>query len=130
VLRAQIDSPTYSARYFDPRGTQDLFFPLPEVPYLKAAAVHDETAGVLTLFALNRHLDEQMTLRVDAQGFAGFEIEQAHQLRDADLDAVNTKAQPDRVRPTGLPSVQATRTGIEAVLSPASWNVVRVKVAS
>ena len=29
VLRAQIDSPTYAARYYDPRGAQDLFFPLP-----------------------------------------------------------------------------------------------------
>src|SRR5262249_5102679 len=42
VLRAQIDSPTYAARYFDPRGEQDLYFPLPAVPYLKLAAVHDE----------------------------------------------------------------------------------------
>src|SRR5215831_9950816 len=42
VLRAQVESPTYAATYYDPRGARDLYFPLPEVPYLKLAAVHDE----------------------------------------------------------------------------------------
>src|SRR5215468_8880119 len=34
VLRTQIESPTYAATYYDPRGAQELYFPLPEVPYL------------------------------------------------------------------------------------------------
>ena len=38
VLRTHIDSPTYSANYYDPRGKQDLWYPLPEVPYLKLSA--------------------------------------------------------------------------------------------
>jgi alpha-N-arabinofuranosidase len=130
VLRAEVESPTYAARYFDPRGAQDLFFPLPEVPYLKVAVVHDETAGTLTLFALNRSLNEEMSLRVVAEGFAGFEIEQALQVCDADLQAVNTKAQPDRVKPSILSKVGATSAGLWARLAPASWNVVRANVAS
>ena len=43
VLRAKIDSPTYAATYFDPRGAQQPF-PLPAVPYLKLAAVASGTA--------------------------------------------------------------------------------------
>ena len=35
VLRAQVDSPTYAARYYDPRGAAGTCFPLPAVPYLK-----------------------------------------------------------------------------------------------
>ncbi|HEY5930163.1 MAG TPA: alpha-N-arabinofuranosidase, partial [Burkholderiales bacterium] len=66
VLRTRIKSPTYAASYFDPRGAQDLRFALPDVPYLKLAAVHDEQAGTLTLFALNRSLTEQMPLQVKA----------------------------------------------------------------
>ena len=130
MLRAEVESPTYAARYFDPRGAQDLFFPLPEVPYLKVAVVHDETAGTLTLFALNRSLNEEMSLRVVAEGFAGFEIEQALQVCDADLQAVNTKAQPDRVKPSILSKVGATSAGLWATLAPASWNVIRASVAS
>ena len=38
VLRAEIDSPVYDATYFDPRGEQDLYFPV-TAPYLKLAAV-------------------------------------------------------------------------------------------
>src|SRR5215212_4262234 len=39
VLRTQVESEGYSATYYDPRGSQDLHFPMPFVPYLKFAAV-------------------------------------------------------------------------------------------
>ena len=104
VLRAEVDSPSYAARYYDPRGAQDLFFDLPETPYLKLAAVHDDQAGTLTLFALNRSLSEEMPLRVTAEGFAELEVEQATQLHDADLRAVNSQAEPDRVKPSRWPA--------------------------
>ncbi len=71
VLRAQIECPTYAASYYDPRGAEDHSYPLPAVPFLKLAAVHDEAAGGLTLFALNRSLDETLPLAVTAKGFAG-----------------------------------------------------------
>jgi alpha-N-arabinofuranosidase len=128
VLSAQVDSPTYSTTYYDPRGTQDLYFPLPEVPYLRLAAVLDERANTLTLFALNRNLTEEMRLRVSAGGLSVLEIDQALELRDADLKAANTKAHPDRVRPSPLTGVRAEPGGVHATLSPASWNVIRVKV--
>jgi alpha-N-arabinofuranosidase len=127
VLHAQIESPTYAATYYDPRGAQELYFPLPEVPYLKLAAVHDEQSHRLTLFALNRNAKEQMSLRVRADGFGELEIDQALQLHDPDLSAVNSKAQPDRVRPTGLTNVRAQHGVLEATLAPASWNVIRAK---
>ena len=129
VLRARIKSPTYAASYFDPRGAQDLSFPLPEVPYLKLAAVHDEQAGALTLFALNRSLTEEMPLRLNAEGFSGLVVERALQLHDADLKAVNTKAYPDRVQPSSLAGVRVEGNRLTATLRPASWNVIRVMVS-
>ena len=63
MLRAAIDAPTYAASYYDPRGAEERRFELPEVPYLKLAAVHDERADSLTLFALNRSLDEELPWR-------------------------------------------------------------------
>ena len=69
VLRTEIDSPTYAARYNDPHGPIDEHFAIPAAPYLKLSAVHDDKAGTLTLFALNRSLDEAMPLRLDAGGF-------------------------------------------------------------
>jgi len=129
VLRARIDSPTYPASYFDPRGTQDLRFALPEVLYLKLAAVHDQQAGMLTLFALNRSLTDEMPLQVTLDGFSGLSVERALQLHDADLAAVNSRADPERVRPLALAGVRAEASRVVATLAPASWNVIRLKVA-
>src|SRR5207244_11884871 len=39
VLRIQLECDTYAATYYDPRGTQDLHFPIPPPPYLHPAAV-------------------------------------------------------------------------------------------
>ena len=128
MLRAQIDAPTYAATYYDPRGAQDLYFPLPEVPYLKLAAVYDEHAHKLTLFALNRSLTDEMPLRVTADGFSNLDIDQGLQLRDSDLKAANTRTQPDRVKPSALARVCARGPDLHAMLQPASWNVIRVSV--
>jgi alpha-N-arabinofuranosidase len=126
VLRAEVDSPTYAANYNDPNGPQDVFFPMPAVPYLKLAVVHDDKGKYLTVFALNRNLAEPMPLRLHAAGFAGLGLDQALQLCDADLQAVNTRDNPDRVVPMPLTDVRIDGDRLEATLAPASWNVIRL----
>ena len=126
VLRTHINSPTYSATYYDPRGKQDLWFPLPEVPYLKLSAVHGEDDHTLTLFALNRSLDEEMPLSVNAKGFAGMSVERATTLHHDDLAAVNTKDAQNQVAPAKLGTVKVDKDTITARLPPASWNVIRL----
>ena len=128
VLKANVRSATYAATYYDPRGTEQLYFPVPEVPYLKLAAVHDDEGGTLTLFALNRHLDEPMTLAVDARGFSGMAPSEAYTLQDDDLGAVNTKDRPDRVVPRTLAAIDIDGQTVSATLPPASWNVIRLNV--
>jgi alpha-N-arabinofuranosidase len=125
VLRARVDCPTYSATYYDPRGKEELRFPLPEVPYLKLAATHAE--GTLTLFALNRHLNEPMEIRMTARGFGDVSLERGHSLHDTDLDAANTKDKPDRVRPKALEGVEVTGNRLVATLPRASWTVLRLR---
>ncbi len=129
VLQAQIDSPTYAATYYDPRGAQDLFFPLPAAAYLKFAAVHDEPGGTLTLFALNRSLDEEMHLRVNMAGFADPHVREAICMHDDDLEATNTCDAPDRVKPMPLEGVCIEGQVLEAAIAAASWNVIRLRVA-
>jgi len=128
VLRVQSDSPTYAATYYDPRGAQDLYFPLKEVAYLKIAAVHDESSGGLTLFALNRSLSQAMRVQVALEGFRGITVDSALQLHDSDLEAANTRAQPNRVKPIPLTGVNIEDVHLSATLAPASWNVLRLKV--
>jgi alpha-N-arabinofuranosidase len=128
VLRAEVDSPSYPASYFDPRGADNLYFPLPEVPYLKLAAVEDPATGALTLFALNRSLDEPMPLEVALRGFGkSGAVGEALELRHKNLKATNTKEKPERVAPVRLKEVKVNKDRLQATLAPASWNVMRVQ---
>ena len=123
VLRAESDSPTYDASYYDPRGDQDLYFPVC-APYLKLAAVADANGG-LTLFALNRHLTEPMPLTVALDGFGITAVRAARSLWHSDLDATNTRDAPDTVRPVPLEGVTLSGGVLRATLPPASWTVIR-----
>ncbi|HXT80619.1 MAG TPA: alpha-N-arabinofuranosidase [Acetobacteraceae bacterium] len=125
VLRAETDSPAYDATYCDPRGEQDLRFPV-TAPFLKLSAVEDEATGAVTLFALNRHLSEEMPLRVAMPGFRCGSVRAARSLHDADLGAVNTKDRPDRVRPLPLDGAEFKERLLHASLPPASWNMIRL----
>jgi alpha-N-arabinofuranosidase len=130
VLRAAIRSPTYAANYYDPRGTQELYFPLPEVPYLKLSAVHDAEGGYVTLFALNRNLEQPLALEADLRGFGRLAVSQATVLRDDDLKAVNTRDQPDRIAPAELEGVRWSDGKLGASLPPASWCMIRLSAVN
>jgi alpha-N-arabinofuranosidase len=127
VLKCEVDSPTYSASYFDPRGPIDQWFPLPAVPYLKVAAVHAEGQRTLTVFALNRHLGEEIPVELDARGFRGLAVDRATTLRHDNLRSTNTKESPDLVKPEPLMEIDIEDRRILATLPPASWNVVRLR---
>jgi alpha-N-arabinofuranosidase len=128
VLQTHVKSPTYSTTYYDPRGTSDLTFPMPAVPYLKISAVHNHESGHVTLFVLNRHLEESLTMNAEVRGFDGLSVVNAHQLRHDDLKAVNTKDSPEEVKPSSLDGIEVDGSRIRVRLAPASWSVIRLKV--
>jgi alpha-L-arabinofuranosidase len=130
VLRASVDSPTYQANYYDPRGPQDLWFPV-TAPYLKLGAVQREDGKALTLFAVNRSLNEAMPIEIVAEGFGRLRLHEARQLHHPDLNAVNTPDDPDQVKPVPLGGVQFEAEGrIQATLTPASWTMLRFEAAT
>jgi alpha-N-arabinofuranosidase len=100
---------------------------MPSVPHLKLAAVHDAAGGTLTLFVLNRHLQDEMPLVVEARGFDGMTLERATTLADSDLAASNTKDDPERVRPRPLAGIDVAGSRLAATVPPASWSVIHLK---
>jgi alpha-N-arabinofuranosidase len=80
----------------------------------------------LTLFALNRHLKDDMTVDFTIKGFSKLAVAKAHQLHDKDLKAQNTAKQPNRIKPLPLSDIKVRSDGLRATLSPASWNVIRL----
>jgi alpha-N-arabinofuranosidase len=129
VLRAVVDSPAYEANYYDPRGLQDFWFPV-TAPFLKIAAVLREDGKALTLFALNRHLDEAMPMEVVASGFGTLRLRAARQLHHADLKAVNTREDPMQVSPVPLDHMRIEEERVYATLAPASWTMIRLDVTA
>ncbi|WP_342363665.1 alpha-N-arabinofuranosidase [Terrarubrum flagellatum] len=125
VLRAHVESETYKASYYDPRAEQEVSYPIPAAPYLKMSAVAT-TDGGLTLFLLNRDLKQEMETKIDARGFGRLSVAEATELRDDDLKAINSKSQPERVKPAPLAGVSVDGGHISARLKPASWNVIRL----
>ncbi len=125
VLRTIVDSETYATTYNDPRGDADHPMRLPAVPYLKLAAIGTEDGG-LSLFALNRCLDDAMRLELRIGGFGGLRVGEATTLHDGDLQAANSAAAPDRIRPVALADATLRDNVLRAVLPAASWSVIRL----
>jgi alpha-N-arabinofuranosidase len=128
VLRAQVQSPTYSTVYHDPRGKTDLEFSMPEVAFLKASVVYSPDDCTIALFLLNRSLDQELSVMVDGSGFSSLSPQSATVLRNDDLEATNTKDK-EAVAPEPFSAIEAVGIGCRLVLPPASWTVVRLKSA-
>lgn len=124
VLRANVESPTYPANYYDPRGNEEHRYELPAVPFLKLAVVQDEQGGRLNLLAVNRSLDQTIDFELDARNFGPLTEDAAMTMHDGDLEAANTKDAPDRIRPVPLTGVAVDAGKVRISLPPASWNTV------
>ncbi|WP_342556072.1 alpha-N-arabinofuranosidase [Paenibacillus sp. FSL R7-0652] len=115
VLRSITSSPKYDSKAFT------------DVPYLESISVHDEENGTITIFAVNRHLDESMELNVDLRSFGETTFVEHIVLENNDLKAANTKEHPRNVLPHNGGHTTVDQGKVQAVLNKASWNVIRLK---
>lgn len=108
ALQQEVEVPTYAC------GVS------PKAPYLSSSAVLSENGAHVTVFAVNKSLDEAMTLELDGLNAV---LEQHVTLTAPALDSENTAdAQP------ALPREVAV--GAEAPELPAaSWNMLRFRLA-
>jgi alpha-L-arabinofuranosidase len=116
VLHPIIRSPKYDSKDFT------------DVPYLEAIAVYNEEQSQVTVFAVNRHLTEELDLQVDLRSFGEVKILEHLVLEHEDLKAVNTLGQPHHVSPHNRGNARADGSRMEAHLGKASWNVIRLEV--
>lgn len=82
-------------------------------------------AGVLTVFALNRHASESLPLTITAPGASGWKLLDHTELSHADPLAKNSAETPDHVAPKRAAPARLSEGTWHAVLSPASWHVLR-----
>ena len=98
-----------------------------EVPLLHATAVIDDATGAVAIFAVNRSQTEPLALNVDLRGLSLTTVVEHSVLADADPDAKNTLADPERVKPALVEGTTVTDGQVHATLPPLSWNVIRLR---
>ena len=114
ALLPVVDSPKYDSRDFT------------DVPYIESIAVHNEEAGEVTVFAVNRSTDDAMTLAIDLRSFGSASVLEHIVLDGHDPKTTNSaQSQPVKPRVGGGASVDGATVTVS--LSKLSWNVVRLR---
>ena len=101
---------------------------LKNVPYVETIAVMNDEKGELTIFAVNRSLEDDIDLEIDLLEFENAELIEHIVLENNDMKATNTVDKPDNVVPHNN---GVTNVGIDsatAILNKHSWNVIRLHI--
>ena len=93
---------------------------------VESVAVLNEEKEELTIFAVNRTLDEDILLKTDIRGVEGYELVEHIVLENSDLKVVNCAGE-QRVQPKTADRSKADGGIMESLLAKASWNVIRLK---
>lgn len=113
VLQTLVKSPVYESKFGD-------------APYVDAVVIYHGESEEITVFAVNKDLEEDIEVSCDMRQFAGMQVKEHIVLTHTDLKMENTEAHPDAVVPTanGISKVENGR--LTAVLGQRSWNVIRI----
>lgn len=115
VLNTLVQAPSYESKTYG------------EVSVLDSVCIWNEEEGELTIFAVNKDLNEDLEVSCDLRQFSDYSVVEHIVLTDDDMKAVNTESDPNRVAP-----VQSDASGMDngrftTVFGKHSWNVVRLK---
>ena len=114
VLQTLVNCPVYESKYGD-------------APYVDAVAVEDKENRTITLFAVNKDLEEDIQADMDIRQYEGYEVVENLVLTHTDLKAENTKEEPDKVVPVSGKNAKVEAGCLKAVLPARSWNVIVLK---
>ena len=114
VLNTQVLTPVYESKTYG------------EAPYLDSVCIWDEENDALTIFAVNKSLDEDMEVSCDLRQFEECRLAEHIVLTNDDMKAVNTEADPNHVTPTHSDATKLENGKMHTVLGKHSWNVIRL----
>ena len=108
-----IDSPSYATDFAE------------KVPYLDVSAVESDTDGALTLFIVNRHQTDAITLDVALEGFGDRKVTMDKVIAGHELKAVNG---PDRqpVAPADGNGMTVEEGRLKGEIAPLSYRMIRL----
>ena len=113
ALRPLISSPTYDCADYE------------KVPLVDATATLADD-GSVTIFAVNRDMNEPIELACDLRAFGDLKVAEHIVLHHDDVKAINTEANPDNVAPAQGNGGVIDGGKLNIVLPALSWNVIRL----
>ncbi len=113
ALQPVVSSPKYDSKEFT------------DVPYLDTIAVFNPDNEELTVFTVNRSLEDSLQLECDVRSFENYQVLEHIVLEHDDLKAVNT-AEQEAVTPHNRGNAVIQDGRVQAELSKHSWNVIRL----
>lgn len=114
ALNVSVDGPTYDCKVAH------------DVNYFDVSAVHDEVGGTLTLFMVNRHLDEAAELDFDLAGFSGLRVIEHKVMEGYGLRDANGPDRPDAIAPREGRGLGVEDGRVKGRLAPLSYHVLRL----
>lgn len=97
-----------------------------DVTDIEAIAVLNDEKEEVTIFAVNRNLQEDVTLTTDVRSFEGYTLAEHIVLEHDDLKAENRFGQ-ENVAPKSTDRSVLDNGTLTSALRKASWNVIRLK---
>jgi alpha-N-arabinofuranosidase len=94
-----------------------------DCPAIQSAVVYNGEEGMVTVFAVNMDLRNDIEFVTDLRSFTGVKLTEHIQIHEQQPLAGNTFENPNRAVPKNIPV-----TGGPVVLPALSWNVLRYKV--
>ena len=82
--------------------------------------------GAVTIFAVNRDMQEGLELSADLRDFPGLSKIEHTLLRHDDVKAVNTEENPDNVSPVSAGGGHLDGGRLTITVPALSWNVIRL----
>ena len=97
-----------------------------DVNDIESIAVFSEENSELTIFAVNRDMDETIPLTCDIRDFEGYKPIEHIELKHNDLKIRNNE-KAENVAPKSIPINESNNGELIVNLKPTSWNVIRLK---
>ena len=114
VLHTQTKAPTFASRYGDSS-------------YLDAVVIENDNEDLLTIFAVNKDLTDDLELTCDFRQYEGYLLAKHTILHHDNLKAVNTEGAPATVVPTAGTSVTFENGHLSGILEKQSFHMIQLK---
>ncbi|WP_275980290.1 alpha-N-arabinofuranosidase [Halalkalibacter alkaliphilus] len=113
ALHALVSSPKYDSKDFT------------DVPYLDTVSVYNEESETVTIFAVNKHQTDVLSLDADVRSFEGYRVVEHIILEHDEVKATNQHNRTNVV-PHNNGDAKVDGGKLEANLPKLSWNVIRL----